>query len=72
MRVATPTPVAPRRFRSTGHGAHGDQDAPRRALRPPVRPLDDATTEMVRVIEFVLPAGSAIQPVLWLERELLN
>jgi hypothetical protein len=42
------------------------------ALRPPVRPLDDGTTELVRVIEFVLPAGSAIQPVLWLERQLLD
>jgi hypothetical protein len=72
MRVATPTPVAQRRFRSTGHGVHGDQATPRRSLRPPVRPLDDATTEMVRVIEFVLPVGSAVQTVLWLERELLN
>ena len=41
-------------------------------LRPPVRPLDDGTTELVRVIEFVLPAGSAIQPVLWLDRKLLD
>ena len=42
------------------------------SLRPPVRPLDDGTTELVRVIEFVLPAGSAIQPVLWLDRTLLH
>jgi hypothetical protein len=44
----------------------------RPTLRPPVRPLDDGTTEIVSVIEFVLPAGSAIQPVLWLDRRLLD
>ena len=37
-----------------------------------VRPLDDATTEIVRVIEFVWPAGRAIQPVLFVERKLLH
>jgi hypothetical protein len=42
------------------------------ALRRPVRPLDDGTTELVSVIEFVLPAGAAIQPVLWLDRKLLD
>jgi hypothetical protein len=72
MRVATPTAVAPRRLRTTGQVADRAHIAPRRAMRPPVRPLDDATTELVRVIEFELPAGSAMQPVLWLERELLN
>jgi hypothetical protein len=41
-------------------------------LRAPVRPLDDGTTESVRVIEFVWRAGASIQPVLMLERELLN
>ncbi len=41
-------------------------------LRRPVRALDDGTTELVSVIEFVLPAGSAIQPVLWLDRRLLD
>jgi hypothetical protein len=42
---------------------------PRRAA---VRPLDDGTTAIVRVIEFVWPAGESIQPVLLMERELLN
>jgi hypothetical protein len=37
-----------------------------------VRPLDDGTTEVVRVIEFELPAGKSIQPVLLVERELLH
>jgi hypothetical protein len=37
-----------------------------------VRPLDDGTTELVRVIPFVWRAGPAIQPVLLVERELLN
>jgi hypothetical protein len=41
-------------------------------LRPPVRPLDDGTTELVRIIEFVWSTGPEIQPVLLLERELLN
>jgi hypothetical protein len=72
MTVVSTTPVAPRRLRTTGHGERGDQDPPRRPLRPPVRPLDDATTELVRVIEFVLPAGASSQPVLWLERKLLD
>ena len=39
--------------------------------RRPVRPLDDGTTELVHVIEFVWPAGDAIQPVIWLDRQLL-
>jgi hypothetical protein len=40
--------------------------------RAPLRPLDDRTTELVRVIPFVWVAGDAIQPVLMVERELLN
>jgi hypothetical protein len=43
-----------------------------RSLRRPVRPLDDGTTELVHVIEFVLPAGDSIQPVIWLDRQLLD
>jgi hypothetical protein len=44
----------------------------RKSRRRSVRPLDDGTTESVRVIEFVWRAGEAIQPVLMLERELLH
>jgi hypothetical protein len=40
--------------------------------RAPVRPLDDGTTEVVRVIQFVWAAGRGVQPVLMVERELLN
>jgi hypothetical protein len=40
--------------------------------RRAVRPLDDRTTEVVHVIEFVLQAGDAIQPVLYLDRQLLD
>jgi hypothetical protein len=40
--------------------------------RGPVRPLDDGTTAIVRVIEFVWVAGDAIQPVLMVKRELLH
>ncbi|MFL5686526.1 MAG: hypothetical protein ACJ77D_10780 [Chloroflexota bacterium] len=43
-----------------------------RTRRRPVRPLDDGTTEVVHVIEFVLPAGEAVQPVIWLDRQLLD
>ena len=43
-----------------------------RTRRRPVRPLDDGTTELVHVIEFVLPAGEALQPVIWLDRQLLD
>ena len=43
-----------------------------RTRRRPVRPLDDGTTEVVHVIEFVLPAGDAVQPVIWLDRQLLD
>ena len=46
----------------------------RRTARPAaaVRPLDDAATEQVTLIEFVWRAGSRVQPVLWLDRELLH
>jgi hypothetical protein len=37
-----------------------------------MRPLDDPTTELVRVIPFVWTVGRRIQPVLLVERELLN
>jgi|RhiMetdeSRZDD1v2_1073273.scaffolds.fasta_scaffold13873_3 hypothetical protein len=40
--------------------------------RTPVRPLEDGTTAVVRVIEFVWVAGEAIQPVLMVKRELLH
>jgi hypothetical protein len=42
------------------------------ARRRPVRPLDDGITESVRVIEFIWSFGGAVQPVLMLERELLD
>jgi hypothetical protein len=45
------------------------EGAPRRR---PVRPLDDGTTELVHVIEFAWPAGDGIQPVIWLQRQLLD
>ena len=43
-----------------------------RTRRRPVRPLDDGTTELVHVIEFILPAGRSIQPVIFLDRQLLD
>lgn len=43
--------------------------APRRHR---VRPLGDGTTERVRVIEFLWSDGVACQPVLLLERTLLD
>lgn len=42
------------------------------ARRAPVRPLDDARTEQVRLIEFVWTAGESIQPVLLVDREWLH
>ena len=47
---------------------------PGQRLRPPVRPLDDGSTELVTVLEFIWTAsdGDAVQPVLWLHRELLH
>lgn len=56
-------------------GPRSSVGAPRvreRTRRRPVRPLDDGTTELVHVIEFVLPAGDAVQPVIWLDRQLLD
>ena len=42
-------------------------------MRQSSRALDDGATEAVRVIEFLWPAGgSSVQPVLLVERELLN
>ena len=60
------------RPRSSLRRVRNGDPALRPTLRPPVRPLDDGTTEIVNVIEFVLPAGSAIQPVLGLDRRLLD
>jgi len=57
------------------HGPRSSEGASRardRTRRRPVRPLDDGTTELVQVIEFVWPAGDAIQPVIWLQRQLLD
>ena len=67
MRVAS-APMLPRSPRSS-EGAERLRD---RTRRRPVRPLDDGTTELVHVIEFVLPAGDSIQPVIWLDRQLLD
>jgi hypothetical protein len=64
--IGTARPRSRLRRRRKGHAVSNP------ALRRPVRPLDDGTTELVSVIEFVLPAGSAIQPVLWLDRKLLD
>ena len=61
-------PVLPDDPRSS-EGASRVQERTRRRL---VRPLDDGTTEVVHVIEFILPAGEAVQPVIWLDRQLLD
>jgi len=61
-------PVLPGDPRSSG----GASRVRERTRRRPVRPLDDGTTELVHVIEFVLPAGEAVQPVIWLDRQLLD
>ena len=58
-------PLLPRGPRSS-EGAAVVRERTRR------RPLDDGTTELVHVIEFVLPAGDAVQPVIWLDRQLLD
>ena len=72
MRMVTPTPLDRRHphtpDRSPGPG-DPDQGPTRRR---PVRPLDDGTTELVHVIEFILPAGQSIQPVIFLDRQLLD
>jgi hypothetical protein len=44
----------------------------RRSDRVVPRPLEGDRTEVVRVIEFLWPAGDAVQPVLLVERELLQ
>jgi hypothetical protein len=64
-----PATVLARRSRSSGQQARTREKT---TSRRPVRPLDDGTTELVHVVEFVLPAGDAIQPVLWLDRRLLD
>ena len=68
MRMVAPTPSDRRHPRSPGQPA--PDPAPTR--RRPVRPLDDGTTELVHVIEFILPAGHSIQPVIFLDRQLLD
>ena len=68
MRFA-PAPVTPREPLTTEDGSTDAGASPRHHR---VRPLDDGTTEQVQVIEFVLRAGDSIQPVLWLERRLLD
>jgi hypothetical protein len=68
MRVAT-APVLSRRLESSDDRPRSDTD---RTRRRPVRPLDDRTTEVVQVIEFVLSAGDSIQPLIWLDRQLLH
>lgn len=68
MRAVTTIPLAPRLRRSSG-------DRPQKAPRPrrrPVRPLDDGTTEVIHLIGFALPAGDSIQPVIFLDRQLLD
>ena len=69
MRLLAPTPLDRRHPRSPGGPAAPD---PAPARRRPVRPLDDDTTELVHVIEFILPAGPSIQPVIFLDRQLLD
>jgi hypothetical protein len=69
MRAVAPTPLDRRHPGSPG--SHTNQPS-RRTHRRPVRPLDDGTTELVHVIEFMLPAGQSIQPVIFLDRQLLD
>jgi hypothetical protein len=69
MKIAPTGSITPRRPRSPAGPA--DPASPR-VRRRPVRPLDDGSTELVHVIEFVLPAGDAIQPVMFLDRQLLD
>ena len=64
-----PATIPPRGPRSSEGVTPVRDGAPRRR---PVRPLDDGTTELVQVIEFVWPAGDAFQPVIWLQRQLLD
>ncbi len=72
MSAPTPDPLGTVQPRSRLRRVRSGDQALRPTLRPSVRPLDDGTTEIVSVIEFVLPAGRAIQPVLWLDRRLLD
>jgi hypothetical protein len=69
MRAVGPTPLDRRQPQAPGHPGHPRPSRPRRR---PVRPIDDGTTELVHVIEFILPAGHAIQPVIFLDRQLLD
>ena len=69
MRAVVQTPLDRRHPRSPEGRAGPDGPATRRR---PVRPLDDGTTELVHVIEFILPAGRSIQPVIFLDRQLLD
>jgi hypothetical protein len=68
MRATASASVGARRPRSAPDGP----GLMARRGRRPVRPLNDRTTEVVQVIEFVLQAGDAIQPVLYLDRQLLD
>jgi hypothetical protein len=68
MRIE-PAAILPHGPRYSERVTPDPEGAPRRR---PVRPLDDGTTELVHMIEFVLPAGDAIQPVIWLQRQLLD
>ena len=69
MRALTPTPLDRHHPRTSQEDV--DPRTPR-ARRRPVRPLDDGTTELVHLIEFVLPAGESVQPVIFLDRQLLD
>jgi hypothetical protein len=77
-----PTPPTSKNPKSNGRTVpqHSSPAVPK-ALRPRsvsvqrrgyVRPLDDGATELVRVIQFLWREGRGIQPVMMVERELLN
>lgn len=65
---ATP---APRHLAGTALEPAAQRGAGRRTRRP-VRPLGDGTTERVRIIEFMWAGGAGVQPVLFLDRRLLD
>jgi hypothetical protein len=67
--MVSSTPSDRRHPRSPGRLDRADEGRQRRRS---VRPLDDGTTELVHVIEFILPAGHSIQPVIFLDRQLLD
>ena len=69
MRAIAPTPLDRHQPRTSRDDDDRHAGRPRRR---PVRPLDDGTTELVHLIEFVLPAGDHIQPVIFLDRQLLD